>query len=79
MSRPVETPWVLWLNGQAVARVSDPDDGLHPQYEGLVHDIALGLSRSYDGVVTVTCDAYSDRHEVQARFEDGAAAPDGTL
>lgn len=65
------TPYAVLVNGVCVARLTDPDDGLDPQYDGFVHGIALGISQQYDGLVTVVDERLAADHAQVAAFEDG--------
>lgn len=67
-------PYIVLCGGSEVFRVMDVDDGLDPQHEGMIHDLALALSSSYDGLVTVIDERLSMEYAQVAAFEDGKAS-----
>lgn len=46
-------PYHIFHSGQLTMRVACFDDGLDPQHEGYLHDLAKAASDCYDGVVEV--------------------------
>lgn len=64
-------PYIVMLNGVEVARIVCTDDGLDPQHEGIVHDLAVAVSNYTDGLVTVIDERLSMQHAMVAAFEDG--------
>lgn len=64
-------PYIVMLDGVEVARVVCTADGLDPQYEGFTHDVAVSVSNSRDGLVTVFDERLAEEHALVAAFEDG--------